>query len=71
MREALGLDDLRQGIIISEGNRFVRPGADLRAIPDVAPPSVVYGQIPRRLDVAVLTQLQALIRARRAKVVPR
>lgn len=71
VRKELGLDDLRQWIIISEGNRFIWPGPDLRAIPDVDPPSVIYGQIPKGLYVDVLAQLQALVRASRMKVTPR
>ncbi|KQP58186.1 hypothetical protein [Methylobacterium sp. Leaf108] len=71
VRMTLGLDDRRQWIIISEGNRFVWPGPDLRPVPDAQPPSVIYGRIPRSLFVDVLTQLQTLIRAKRTTVVAR
>jgi uncharacterized protein YifN (PemK superfamily) len=68
---SIGLDDRRQWVIVSEGNDFVWPGPDLRAIPELDPPTVVYGTVPRRFFALVLAHMQTLIRARRLAISPR
>lgn len=48
-KRRLGLDDQRSWIILTESNRFVWPGPDLRpAGPDDAA-DVVYGTLPDKL----------------------
>lgn len=71
IRRTLGLDERRQWIIVSEGNAFAWPGPDLRAIPDLDPPTVIYGTLPKRVFALVLAHMQTLIRARRLAMSPR
>ena len=56
-KRRLGLDDDRSWIVLTEANRFVWPGPDLRlAIPgDLA--SVAYGLLPRTLFKVVTAKL--------------
>lgn len=48
VKAALRLDVDRSWIILSESNRFVWPGPDLRALPN-DPESFAYGMLPKAL----------------------
>ncbi len=42
----LGLDDERSWVVLSEGNRFLWPGPDLRPARPEAAATIAYGQLP-------------------------
>ncbi len=70
-KRRLGLDDERSWIVVSEANRFVWPGPDLRlARPDDVA-SVAYGLLPDALFEEVKATLLSAIRARQVSTVPR
>lgn len=67
VKQHLGLDDLPSWVIVSEANRFIWPGYDLRPIP---PNSVRcdYGFVPPKLFVAIKTAVLDLVQKRRRAV---
>jgi len=67
----LKLDDARSWIVLSEANRFIWPGPDLRPVRAGEASSVSYGLLPFALFEQVRTKLIAAIRAKRLRVVPR
>jgi hypothetical protein len=67
----LGLDAARSWIVVSEGNSFVWPGADLRIAPGGERESAVYGMLPPALFNVVRQRFFARIQARRAGLVKR
>ncbi len=70
-KQRLGLDTDRSWIVLTEANRFLWPGPDLRpTIPgDLA--SVAYGLLPKGLYEQVRRALVAAIKAKRSHVVKR
>jgi hypothetical protein len=70
VRRRLGLDDEPCWIVVSELNRFVWPGPDLRPVP---PPGqgFSYGLLPDRLFRAVRDAVLANIKARPRSLVAR
>jgi hypothetical protein len=70
-KKRLGLDDQQSWIVLSEANRFVWPGPDLRPLPGQGAMSVALGLLPRRLFLDVRDRFLALHRRGRAGVVPR
>ncbi len=70
-KRRLGLDDERAWIIISELNRFIWPGPDLRMRKAGDPFSVAYGELPAKLLTEVLGRLEAAVAARRARTTKR
>ncbi len=70
-KERLGLDDQRSWILLSEVNRFVWSGPDLRPIPRSNPPRFDYGLLPPRLFAQVRKGLISLYRDRRLKAIAR
>lgn len=67
----LGLDDERSWIVLTEANRFVWPGPDLRQAQPGDMASVAYGLLPRSLFKEVTAKLADAIKARLVDVVPR
>ena len=63
-KRRLGLDDARSWVVVSETNRFVWPGPDLRPL-HPGSDQVAYGFLPPRLFDEVRDRLVALYRARR------
>jgi hypothetical protein len=63
-KQRLGLDDARSWVVVSETNRFVWPGPDLRPL---RPSSdrIAYGYLPPRFFREVRDQLVSLYRAKR------
>jgi hypothetical protein len=70
-RRRLGLDDDRSWIVLTDANRFIWPGPDLRPrIPGDAA-SVAYGLLPAALFREVRDKLARAIEARLAGAVTR
>ncbi|MFN3717301.1 MAG: hypothetical protein ACK4UW_00195 [Rhizobium rhizophilum] len=70
-KRRLGLDDMPSFIVLTEANRFLWPGPDLRLFKTEAGSSVVYGLLPRRLFIEVKDRFVSLARAGQAGFVPR
>lgn len=67
----LGLDGERSWIVLTEANRFVWPGPDLR--PSIAgdPQSVVYGLLPRAFYERLRARFIAVLKAGQARLADR
>lgn len=65
----LGLDDERSWILVSEANRFVWPGPDIRFIPGTR--SLFYGELPAKLFETTQRQFLRALHERHASLVPR
>lgn len=65
-KQRLGLDEDRAWIILSEANRFVWPGPDLRPARPRDDGNIAYGMLPYRFFELVRQRFLAAIRARRA-----
>jgi hypothetical protein len=70
-KRRLGLDPARSWVIVSEVNRFVWPGPDLRAISRTAPDRFDYGFLPPSLFRQIRDRLIACAAAQRLRSVPR
>jgi len=70
-KRRLGLDDERSWIVLTEANRFVWPGPDVRLSQPGNPESLAYGLLPRALFQEVKDKLTAAISARLMRIVPR
>ncbi len=64
-KQRLGLDPARSWIILEEGNDFIWPGPDLRAVPGSSPSSASYGFLPPGLFKIVVERFLALAQHRR------
>ncbi len=71
VKQRLGLDDARSWVIVSEINRFVWPGPDLRTIKSGEIGRFVYGPLPPGLHRAVRERFLACAKARRLRAVTR
>nr|WP_300574780.1 type II toxin-antitoxin system PemK/MazF family toxin [Phenylobacterium sp.] len=67
----LGLDDQPSWIIVTEANRFIWPGPDLRPRNPGDASSVAYGLLPAGLFTQVRDKLARAIELRRARAVKR
>ena len=67
----LGLDPERSWIIVSEINRFIWPGPDLRPISRSKPDRFEYGLLPPSLFRLIKEKLTACAKAQRLKAVSR
>ena len=70
-KRRLGLDDQRSWIIVTDANRFVWPGPDLRPGVRGDPSSVAYGPLPRGLFYEVREKFARAIERRLVGVVRR
>jgi hypothetical protein len=70
-KRRLGLDDERSWVVLTEANRFLWPGPDLRPARQGGTRTVAYGQLPYALFEEIRQKFIAAIRARRAGVVQR
>jgi hypothetical protein len=70
-KRRLGLDDERSWIIVTDANRFVWPGPDLRPAVRGDASSVAYGLLPRGLFYKVREKFTGAIEQRLAGVVRR
>ncbi len=70
-KQRLGLDSERSWVIVSEVNRFIWPGPDLRPISRDKPDRFDYGMLPpalfRRIKECLLTEA----RAQQLRMIPR
>jgi hypothetical protein len=67
----LGLDTDRSWVVLTEANRFLWPGPDLRPRQAGDAGSVAYGLLPYGLMEEIRQKFLALIKARRIRLVPR
>lgn len=70
-KRRLGLDDQPSWIVVSEANRFVWPGPDLRLGPSGEASSIAFGLLPRALFRTVRDKFASLIAARLMDVLQR
>lgn len=70
-KRRLGLDDARSWVALTEANRFVWPGPDLRPSTPGDAGSVAYGLLPYALFEDIRLKFVAALRARIARTVPR
>jgi hypothetical protein len=71
VKRRLGLDEARSWIVVSEINRFVWPGPDLRPVSSAEPERFAYGFLPPGLFRQVLERFKATVAARRLLTVRR
>jgi hypothetical protein len=71
VKRHLGLDEARSWIVVSEINRFIWPGPDLRPVSRAEPDRFEYGFLPPGLFRQVLDKFDATVAARRLRTVPR
>lgn len=71
VKRRLGMDDERSWVLVTEANRFIWPGPDLRPAKPGDPASVLYGPLPHRLFEQIRLAFAAAIRARQARAIPR
>lgn len=67
----LGLDGERSWVALTEANRFVWPGPDLRPAKTGDPGSVAYGQLPRAFFLELRARFVAVLKAHAAGLVSR
>ena len=70
-KRRLGLDAERSWVVVSEVNRFVWPGPDLRPVSRGEPDRFDYGVLPPSLFRQVRERLQACAKTQRLKTVRR
>ncbi len=70
-KRRLGMDDERSWIVLTEANRFVWPGPDLRPSVQGEMSGAAYGLLPATLMQDVRTKFLALARLQQARLVPR
>ncbi len=66
---ALGLDGDRHWVIVSQLNKFIWPGYDLRPIPQSG--AYEYGMLPKDVFLEVQAALNAQVAKRRARAMTR
>jgi hypothetical protein len=71
IKKRLGLDDQRSWIMLTEANRFVWPGPDVRPARRGDANSIVYGPLPYTFFELVRQRFVNALRERRALTVPR
>jgi hypothetical protein len=70
-KQRLRLDHARSWVVVSEVNRFVWPGPDLRPVPPTESGRFDHGLLPPGLFRAVRERFLACAGAQRVRVVPR
>lgn len=71
VKRRLRLDDDRSWVVLTEANRFVWPGPDLRPLAAGDPTSVAYGLLPYALFEQIRLKFLAALKSRKARAVPR
>lgn len=71
VKRRIGLDEARSWVVLSEANRFVWPGPDLRPAPHGGADSVALGHLPYGLFESIRLKFLAALRVRRMMLVPR
>ena len=70
-KERLGLDEERSWVVLTEANDFIWPGPDVRPAISGDPSSIAFGFLPPKFMAALRHRLEALYRAKKAKVTQR
>jgi hypothetical protein len=70
-KRRLGLDDARSWVALTEANRFVWPGPDLRPLAPGDAGTVAYGLLPYALFENIRLKFIAALKLRTARTVPR
>ena len=70
-KRRLGLDDDRSWVVLTEANRFVWPGPDLRPLQPGDAASVAYGPLPYALFEDIRLKFIAALKASAARTVQR
>jgi hypothetical protein len=70
-KRRLGLDDARSWVLLTEANRFVWPGPDLRPVTADNATRVAFGPLPYALFEQIRLAFIAALTAQAARVVPR
>ncbi len=70
-KRRLGLDDARSWVVLTEANRFVWPGPDLRPGVNGDPSSIAYGSLPERLFERIRLGFLAKAKAQAVPLVTR
>lgn len=70
IKHKLGLDNQRSWVVVSEGNKFVWPGYDLRKVPG-DPTRYAYGFLPPRFFNEILTAFGAWHKAGKGRLTGR
>ena len=72
VKQRLRLDDDRSAwVVLTEANRFIWPGPDLRPLTQGDPTSVADGPLPYALFQQIRLKFLAALKARRARAVHR
>ena len=71
VKRRLKLDDARSWVVLTEANRFVWPGPDLRPARRGDAASIAYGPLPFTLFEEIRTKFIAAIKSKSASRVPR
>ena len=71
VKRRLGLDSERSWVVVSEANRFVWPGPDLRPVRRGEAGSVVFGHLPLRLYDEIRAKFVGALRKGAAHAVSR
>ena len=70
-KQRLGLDEARSWVVLTEANRFVWPGPDLRPLRRGDAGSVAHGLLPFGLFEEIRLKFLAALTTRGSRVVPR
>ena len=70
-KRRLGLDDQRSWVVLTEANRFIWPGPDLRPSRRGDAASIAYGALPFALFEDIRRRFISILKARRAQIVGR
>ncbi|HEY7577995.1 MAG TPA: hypothetical protein VH855_10400 [Acetobacteraceae bacterium] len=71
VKQRLRLDDDRSWVVLTEANRFIWPGLDLRPATPGDPMSVAYGPLPYALFEQIKLKFLSALKARSAGAVRR
>ena len=71
VKRRIGLDSERSWIVLSELNRFVWPGPDLRPAVPGDPNSIIYGLLPAALILKIRDRVLDILKSGRGTVVAR
>lgn len=67
----LGLDDERSWIVLTEANRFIWPGPDLRPATRGDAATVAYGLLPAKFHAKLIERFLSVYKAHRGGITPR
>ena len=70
-RQRLGWDNEDSWVVITELNKFVWPGPDIRPIPGTDPPEFSYGLLPNKLFVQIKSKILELYKKGNLKQIKR